>query len=54
MRREPSSDFETLSLFVVLGLLTLLLVWGLRWVLFVPGAPELRATEVKAEQTVSR
>ncbi len=49
MRRGSKSDYETLSLFVVLGLLTLLLVLGIRLVLFAPigsasGTPELRAT----------
>jgi len=36
MSEKLKPDFETLSLFVILGVLTLILVLGLRWVLFDP------------------
>lgn len=47
MRRDRESDFQTLRLFVILGALTLALVWGIKMVLFAPAvkpaAPEIRA-----------
>ena len=36
MRRDSSSDYETASLFVILGILTLIFVWGAHWLLFAP------------------
>jgi hypothetical protein len=50
MRRPRNSDFETLSLFVILGLLTVILVLGIRWVLFVPDSSVAAPTEIHAER----
>jgi len=47
--RKP--DYETLSLFLVLGVLTVILVLGIKWVLFVPNsAPSRVPTEIQAER----
>lgn len=50
MGRLRKTDFETLSLFVILGVLTLMLVFGIRWVLFVPDSsrPLQPAAEIEA------
>ncbi|MFN7727870.1 MAG: hypothetical protein ACK5P7_01805 [Bdellovibrio sp.] len=52
MRHGTKSDYETLSLFVILGVLTLVLVLGLRLVLFAPTDPSIVLPEIKAEQSL--
>jgi len=36
MEKERKSDLQTISLFLILGLLTLILVYGARWAFFEP------------------
>jgi hypothetical protein len=36
MEKERKSDLQTISLFLILGLLTLILVYGVRWAFFEP------------------
>jgi hypothetical protein len=51
MGKPKRSDYETLSLFVILGVLTLAFVMGVRWVLFAPTQDILPARiEQKAER----
>lgn len=41
MKDQKNKDLETLSLFLILGVLTLVLVLVLKVVLFGPGMPQL-------------
>jgi hypothetical protein len=56
MKHGTKSDYETLSLFVILGVLTLMLVLGMRLVLFAPVDPSVNPSmappEVKAEKSL--
>lgn len=46
MKQPDKFDRETLRVFLILGGLTLALVFGLRWVLFAPVETRVLPTEV--------